>query len=90
MRVERSHQVHDLPEIAVKMTEHHVWRVRCGCGREHVGALPADVPSAPASYGASLKARAVYLIIYQHVLVERSARMQIIQFCALAGGRMAW
>jgi hypothetical protein len=40
VRVKRSHQVHDLPEISVKMTEHHVWRVHCGRGRVHVGALP--------------------------------------------------
>lgn len=40
VRVKRSHQVHDLRDIAVKMTEHHVWRVHCGRGQVHVGALP--------------------------------------------------
>jgi hypothetical protein len=29
------------------------------------------VPSAPSSYGVNLKALVVYLIIYQHVPVER-------------------
>jgi transposase len=56
VRVERSHQVHDLPEIAIKVTQHEVWRVRCGCGQEHVGVLPAGVAAAPSSYGPSLKA----------------------------------
>jgi transposase len=83
VRVERSHQVHDLPEISVKVTQHDVWRVRCGCGREHVGTLPPDVPAAPASYGPGLKALAVYLIVYQHVPVERCVQL----IADLTGGR---
>ena len=75
VRVERSHQVHDLPQIAIKVTQHDVWRVRCGCGREHAGTLPAGVPAAPSSYGASLKALVVYLIVYQHVPVERCVQL---------------
>jgi transposase len=51
VRVERSHQVHDLPEVAVKVAQHDVWRVRCGCGREHAGTLPPGVSAAPSSYG---------------------------------------
>jgi hypothetical protein len=73
--VERSHQVHDLPEISVTVTQHDVWRVRCGCGREHVGTPPAGMPAVPASYGPALKALAVYLIVYQHVPVERCVRL---------------
>jgi hypothetical protein len=83
VRVERSHQVHDLPEIAVTVTQHDVWRVRCGCGREHLAALPADVPAAPSSYGPSLRALVVYLIVYQHVPVERCVRL----IADLTGGR---
>ncbi|MGH3448429.1 MAG: IS66 family transposase [Nocardioidaceae bacterium] len=69
--VERSHQVHDLPQVAIKVTQHDVWRVRCACGKEHVGTLPDQVSSAPASYGLNLKSLAVYLLIYQHVPTER-------------------
>lgn len=69
--IERAHQVHDLPEIDVTVTQHEVWRVRCGCGTEHVGQAPDDVPAAPASYGVNLKTLVVYLIIYQHVPVAR-------------------
>jgi transposase len=83
VRVERSHQVHDLPEIAVKVTQHDVWRVRCGCGREHAGMLPPDVPAAPSSYGPGLKAMVVYLIVYQHVPVERCVQL----IADLTGGR---
>ncbi len=83
VRVERSHQVHDLPEIAIKVTQHDVWRVRCGCGREHAGALPPGVPAAPSSYGPGLKALVVYLIVYQHVPVERCVQL----IADLTGGR---
>jgi transposase len=82
VRVERSHQVHDLPEIAIKVTQHDVWRVRCGCGREHVAALPPEVPPAPSGYGPNLKALAVYLVVYQHVPAQRC-----VQLIADLGGR---
>jgi hypothetical protein len=81
--VERSHQVHDLPETTVTVTQHDVWRVRCGCGREHAGTLPPDVPAAPSSYGPGLKALVVYLIVYQHVPVERCVQL----VADLTGGR---
>jgi hypothetical protein len=55
VRVERSHQVHDLPRVEIKITQHDVWRVRCGCGAEHAGELPPDVSAAPSSYGPNLK-----------------------------------
>ena len=73
--IERSHQVHDLPPVAVEVTQHDVWRVRCGCGREHVAPAPAGVPAAPSSYGVNLRALVVYLIIYQHVPVERCVQL---------------
>lgn len=63
--------MHDLPEITIKVTQHEVWRVRCGCGQQHVGALPAGVSAAPTSYGPSLQA----LVVYQHVPVERCVRL---------------
>jgi hypothetical protein len=71
-----SHQVHDLPEqVQVTVTQHDVYRVRCRCGRKHVGSLPAEVSVAPASYGVKLQALVVYLLIYQHVPVERCVRL---------------
>jgi hypothetical protein len=71
-----SHQVHDLPEaVQVTVTQHDVYQVQCRCGRKHVGALPAEVSAAPASYGLKLQALVVYLLIYQHVPVERCVRL---------------
>lgn len=69
--VERSHQVHDLPEIEIKVLQHDLYRVRCGCGREHVAALPEQVSAAPSSYGLNVRSLVVYLLIYQHVPVGR-------------------
>ena len=47
--IERSHQTHDLPEIRIVVRQHDVYRVRCGCGREHVAALPDTVSAAPSA-----------------------------------------
>ena len=73
--VERSHQVHDLPEVRIRVWRHDVYRVRCGCGREHVGVLPDEVSMAPSSYGSNLRTLVVYLLVYQHVPVQRCVRL---------------
>lgn len=73
--IERSHQVHDLPEVRIKVWQHDVFRVRCGCGAEHVGQLPDGVSTAPSSYGVNLKSLAVYLLVYQHVPVQRCVQL---------------
>jgi transposase len=67
--IARSHQVHDLPEVRIKVSQHDVYGVRCACGAEYVGSLPAEVSSAPSSYGVNLKTLTVYLLVYQHVPV---------------------
>jgi hypothetical protein len=73
--IERSHQTHDLPEIWITVRQHDVYRVRCACGREHVAALPAGVSAAPSSYGVNLRSLVVYLLVYQHVPVERCVEL---------------
>jgi transposase len=73
--VERSHQSHDLPVVGMVVRQHDVYRVRCGCGREHVAVLPEQVSSAPSSYGPNLRALVVYLLIYQHVPVARCVEL---------------
>jgi hypothetical protein len=76
VRIADSHQVHDLPEqVQVTVTQHDVYQVRCCCGREHVGSLLGEISAAPASYGVNLQALVVYLLIYQHVPVERCVRL---------------
>jgi transposase len=82
--IERSHQVHDLPEVRITVSQHDVYRVRCGCGAEHVGSLPGEVSTAPASYGPNLKTLVVYLLIYQHVPVQRCVQL-IADLCGGAG-----
>jgi len=75
VRVERSHQSHDLPEVKIVVRQHDIYRVRCGCGREHVGALPDQVSTAPSSYGLNIKSLVVYLLVYQHVPVARCVEL---------------
>ena len=73
--IERSHQVHDLPQVRITVWQHDVYRVRCGCGAEHVGRLPGEVSAAPSSYGVNLKSLVVYLLVYQHVPVQRCVQL---------------
>ncbi|MGH3587987.1 MAG: IS66 family transposase [Pseudonocardia sp.] len=73
--VERSHQVHDLPEVRITVWQHDVYRVRCGCGSEHVAGLPQEVSAAPSSYGPNVKSLVVYLLVYQHVPVARCVQL---------------
>jgi len=73
--VARSHQVHDVPLVTRTITQHDLHQVRCGCGRTHVGARPQDVQASPISYGPNLRALVVYLMVFQHVPVERCARL---------------
>lgn len=73
--IERSHQSHDLPEVRIIVRQHDVYRVRCGCGREHVAALPDTVSRAPSSYGPNLRSLVVYLLVYQHVPVARCVEL---------------
>ena len=73
--IERSHQVHDLPEVRIRVCQHDVYRVRCGCGTEYLGALPEEVSAAPSSYGVNLRSLVVYLLVYQHVPVARCVQL---------------
>jgi transposase len=82
--IERSHQVHDLPEVRITVWQHDVYRVRRGCGAEHVATLPDEVSTAPASYGPNPRALVVYLLVYQHVPVARCVRL-IADLCGGAG-----
>jgi transposase len=69
-------QVTDVPLVAASTVEYRMRRVRCGCGREHVAAPPVQAGVANTRvYGANLRALAVYLLIVQHVPVERCVRL---------------
>jgi hypothetical protein len=69
-------QVTDVPLVTASTVEYRQYRVRCGCGREHVAVPPARAGVGNTRvYGANLRALAVYLLIVQHVPVERCVRL---------------
>src|SRR4051812_34864202 len=67
-------QVFDIPTIAVRVVEHRLVSRRCACGVVTAAAGPAGV-SAPVSYGPHAAAIAVYLVMGQHLPVERTAAL---------------
>ena len=73
--VARSFQQLEIPEPAAQRIQHDLHLARCGCGREHVAARPPGVPDAAVSIGPNLRALAVYLLVFQHVPVERCQQL---------------
>ena len=67
-------QVHDIPLITVRVSEHRLHRRRCDCGHLTRAQAPPGV-GAPANYGPNLRALAAYLLVYQHVPVARTAEL---------------
>ena len=68
-------QVFDIPKITVRVVEHRLVSRRCGgCGALTAAAAPAGV-TAPVSYGPHAAAIAVYLVLGQHLPVERTASL---------------
>jgi transposase len=63
-------QVFDLPDVAVRVTEHQIVSRRCRCGRVNTGQAPVGV-DAPVQYGPRANAAAVYL---QQALFGAQAR----------------
>ncbi len=68
-------QVRDIPVVTVTVTEHRMHRLRCGCGVTTSAPVPAGVRDCPVSYGPALRALACYLLVFQHVPVERAATL---------------
>lgn len=58
----------------MQVTETRWHKVRCGCGVVTTAPVPGDVPDCP-YYGPQLATLAVYLLVYQHVPVERAAEL---------------
>jgi transposase len=65
-------QVRDVPLVKVQVTEHRMHKRACSCGTVTTAAAPGGV-DAPVCYGPNLRAIAVYLVVFQHVPVERAA-----------------
>lgn len=70
----RVRQVFDLPEVALRVTEHAAERRRCACGHENTASFPDGV-SAPAQYGPRVRALGLYLVAYQHLPYARAAEL---------------
>jgi hypothetical protein len=69
--VARSYQQAEIPVSPAERVQHDLHKSKCACGRTHVAARPAGVPDSALSIGPRLRALAVYLVVFQHVPVER-------------------
>jgi hypothetical protein len=69
--VSRSFQQEEVPVASAERVQHDLHEVRCACGRAHDAPRPAGLPGSALSIGPRLRALAVYLVVFQHVPVER-------------------
>jgi transposase len=73
--VARSFQQLEVPLITARRVQHDLHQARCCCGTVHVAARPEGVRGSVVSIGPNLRALAVYLVVFQHVPVERCAQL---------------
>jgi transposase len=67
-----SYQAHEIPQVAVRVTQYDQHRVACcGCGRTHAAGRPDGARFGPVGYGPNLAAFAVYLMVMQFVPAHR-------------------
>jgi hypothetical protein len=66
-----SYQSHEIPQVAVRVTQYDQHRVACGCGRTHTAARPDGARPGPVGYGPNLAAFAVYLMVVHFVPAHR-------------------
>jgi hypothetical protein len=69
--VARSFRQLEIPQPSAQRIQHDLHLGLCGCGREHQASRPPGVPDSPVSIGPNLRALAVYLVVFQHVPIER-------------------
>jgi transposase len=67
-------QVADLPEVRLATVEHRAERRRCGCGAETLAGFP-PAARGPVCYGPRLRGLVAYLCAYQHLPIDRAARL---------------
>jgi transposase len=73
--VARSFQQLEVPLITARRIQHDLHQARCCCGTLHVAGRPEGVPGSAVSIGPNLRALAVYLVVFQHVPVERCVQL---------------
>jgi transposase len=82
-------QVFDIPKPVLGCIEHRAVTKRCRCGAVTKGRFP-DSARAPASYGPNVRASALYLLMGQHLPVERTAQaMASLLGCPVSTGFIA-
>ncbi|MGH3198013.1 MAG: IS66 family transposase [Streptosporangiaceae bacterium] len=69
--VAASAQQLEVPGPRALRYQHDMHLSRCACGREHVAARPPGLPDTAVSIGPHLRALVVYLLVFQHLPVER-------------------
>ena len=69
--VARSYQQKEVPGPAAVTIQHDLHETQCPCGKTHVAPRPPGVPDSAVSIGPRLRALAVYLLVFQHLPVER-------------------
>lgn len=75
-------QVVDIPDpVPPRVVEHRLHARRCRCGHTTTPDPPAGV-AAPVQLGPTVAAVAVYLVVFQHVAVERAALL-IADLCGI-------
>jgi transposase len=73
--VARSYQQQQVPAASAERVQYDLHEAECACGRVHAAARPAGVPDSALSVGPRLRALAVYLVVFQHVPVERCQQL---------------
>jgi transposase len=70
----QARQVFDLPPLRLGVVEHRAQRRRCACGSVTAASFPAEARAA-ACYGPRVRALLCYLLVYQHLPVDRAAQL---------------
>jgi transposase len=65
------YQQHELPQVAVTVTQYDQHQVQCGCGKLHTAARPEGARSGLVGYGPNLAAFAVYLMVVHVIPAHR-------------------
>ena len=69
------YQQHDIPQVAVKVTQYDQHSVRCGCGKVHTATRPEGARSGIVGYRPNLQAFAVYLMVVQFIPAHRCVEL---------------
>ena len=65
------YQQHEIPQVAVMVTQYDQHQVQCGCGKVHTADRPDGARCGPVGYGPNLAAFAVYLMVVHFIPAHR-------------------